>query len=122
MQEAQAGSHSQPQLLLYSGHDTTIMPLLVMLGEDTLNWPPYCSNIVFELWETPGWLSKSHTVRVLYNRQILPITGQAGDPHVHESVGPVCSGWSGVLSPNINWQFSLCLYVVSHPVTTILLR
>ena len=108
MQEAQAGSHSQPQLLLYSGHDTTIMPLLVLLGEDTLDWPPYCSNIVFELWETPGWLGKSHTVRVLYNCQILPVTGEAGDARVHDSAGLICS----VLSRNVN-RLAVCARVLS---------
>ena len=82
MQEALQASKSQPQpqLLLYSGHDTTIMPLLVMLGQDTLDWPPYCSNLVFELWEVPGsWLKRpGHLVRVLYNRSVLPISGQNG--------------------------------------------
>ena len=89
-EEAQGGSGSQPRLLLYSGHDTTIMPLLVMLGEDTLDWPPYCSNLVFELWETSGWLSKSYTVRVLYNRQTLQATGPAGEPGLVGGTGSNC--------------------------------
>jgi hypothetical protein len=36
----------QPRLALYSGHDTTIMPLLVTLGGDLSHWPPYVSNLV----------------------------------------------------------------------------
>lgn len=34
----------QPRLALYSGHDTTIMPLLVTLGGDLAHWPPYVSK------------------------------------------------------------------------------
>lgn len=36
----------QPRLALYSGHDTTIMPLLVTLGGNLDHWPPYVSNLV----------------------------------------------------------------------------
>ena len=35
-----------PRLALFSGHDTTIMPLLVTLGGDLSHWPPYVSNLV----------------------------------------------------------------------------
>ena len=35
-----------PRLALYSGHDTTIMPLLVTLGVDLSHWPAYVSNLV----------------------------------------------------------------------------
>ena len=36
----------EPRLALYSGHNTTIMPLLVTLGGDLAHWPPYVSNLV----------------------------------------------------------------------------
>lgn len=35
-----------PRLALFSGHDTTIMPLLVTLGGDLSLWPAYVSNLV----------------------------------------------------------------------------
>ena len=35
-----------PRLALFSGHDTTIMPLLVTLGGDLSHWPAYVSNLV----------------------------------------------------------------------------
>ncbi|KAG2424099.1 hypothetical protein HXX76_014774 [Chlamydomonas incerta] len=42
-----------PRMYLYSGHDSTIMPLLSALGLDVSHWPPYLSNIVLELWQLP---------------------------------------------------------------------
>lgn len=36
----------QPRMLLYSGHDTTLMPLLLALGQDLTDWPPYMSHLV----------------------------------------------------------------------------
>ena len=50
-------------MLLYAGHDTTIMPILTSLGYDMQDWPPYLSNVIFELWERDG----QHFVQVLYN-------------------------------------------------------
>jgi hypothetical protein len=49
-------THQQEQVghlkfMMYSGHDSTIMPLLTALGVDFERWPPYISNLVFELWE-----------------------------------------------------------------------
>lgn len=37
---------AQPRMLLYSGHDTTLMPLLLALGQDLTDWPPYMSHLV----------------------------------------------------------------------------
>ncbi|KAF9951828.1 hypothetical protein BGZ72_006714 [Mortierella alpina] len=53
---------------LYSGHDTTIVPLLGMLNAEDMRWPPYASNMLMELWKTP---EGSHFVRVLYNNVVL---------------------------------------------------
>ena len=41
---------------------STVMPLLSALGMDLVQWPPYASNLVFELWELP---TGEHVVRVL---------------------------------------------------------
>ena len=40
-----------PRLALYSGHDTTLLPLLISLGKDVWNgiWPPYASMMVIEV-------------------------------------------------------------------------
>ncbi|KAG9326024.1 hypothetical protein KVV02_000735 [Mortierella alpina] len=52
----------------YSGHDTTILPMLGMLDAEDMRWPPYASSILIELWETP---KGHHFVRVLYNHMAL---------------------------------------------------
>ncbi|KAF9131987.1 Acid phosphatase-like protein 2 [Mortierella sp. 14UC] len=56
---------------LYSGHDTTLMPLLGVLDSLDMRWPPYLSNILIELWETPS--SESY-IRVIYNSRIVTTT------------------------------------------------
>jgi len=44
-----------PKLVLYSAHDTTVLPLAVALGAAPADWPPYASSIVIEVWESvPG--------------------------------------------------------------------
>ncbi|KAG0211710.1 Acid phosphatase-like protein 2 [Mortierella sp. NVP41] len=53
---------------LYSGHDTTITPLLGVLDSLDMRWPPYASNVLIELWETP---SKEQFVRALYNNRVV---------------------------------------------------
>eukprot|EP00775_Hariotina_reticulata_P008609 gene8609-8790_t len=87
------------------------MPLLTALGIELETWPPYISNLVFELWElSPPTVSPqnnmaagsstsagaaaaaappaspgSFMVRVLYNKQPLQLPGAAeGDPHILE--------------------------------------
>ena len=63
-----AEGESKHQMYMYSGHDTTVMPLLATLGQDVSTWPPYVSNVIFELWEsqtTDG--KKQDYVKVLVN-------------------------------------------------------
>lgn len=63
-----ADGQPKHQMYMYSGHDTTIMPLLATLGQDVSTWPAYVSNVVFELWEsqTPDG-KKQDYVKVLVN-------------------------------------------------------
>lgn len=44
-------SKKQHKLCLYSGHDTTILPLLVALDVFDGTWPDFCANLAFELYE-----------------------------------------------------------------------
>ncbi|KAF9543133.1 Acid phosphatase-like protein 2 [Mortierella hygrophila] len=53
---------------LYSGHDTMLLPLLAVLDSLDLRWPPYASNLLIELWETP---THEKYIRVLYNSRIV---------------------------------------------------
>lgn len=69
-----------PRMYLYSGHDSSLMPILSALGLDLHAWPPFVSNIVLELWELPagaagkeGEAAARHVVRVMYNQSELDI-------------------------------------------------
>lgn len=70
------------KLVVFSGHDTVILPLLVLLGVHDNKWPPYASRVVFELWHNANgpknrkedeFYSKfqNHYIRVLYNGKPL---------------------------------------------------
>ena len=42
---------SSLKFVLYSGHDSTVTPLLINLGvHDRTRWTPYATRVVFELW------------------------------------------------------------------------
>lgn len=71
-----ASTASSPKLYLFSGHDSTITPILAALGAPLEEWPPFVANVVFELWGSKkGGVSKEHVddleVRLLYDRQPL---------------------------------------------------
>ncbi len=75
----------QPRLALYSGHDTTIMPLLVTLGGDLSHWPPYVSNLVRPWRGGRSWLGvhgAGRRARAVARRldlpgPALPVRGEA---------------------------------------------
>lgn len=71
-----AGKEGDLKFALYSGHDTTVAPLLGVLKADNYNmmWPPYASNIVFELWKEKR--TGRHVVRVVYNGKTLKLQHQ----------------------------------------------
>ncbi|KAG0338277.1 hypothetical protein BG004_007285 [Podila humilis] len=57
-----------PRFKLYSGHDTTLTPLLGLLESSDMRWPPYASNILFELWTAP---SGDQFVRIFQNGSVM---------------------------------------------------
>ncbi|KAL7504009.1 hypothetical protein ACHAXN_001730 [Cyclotella atomus] len=67
-----------PKLALFSGHDTTLMPILATLGQDVwagTEWAPYASMILIEIYEV-GNPSKSeftsgYAFRLIYNGEVL---------------------------------------------------
>ncbi|KAK3838175.1 MAG: histidine phosphatase superfamily [Linnemannia gamsii] len=63
-----AKAQGRVRLSFYSGHDTTVLPLLGLFDAEDMRWPPYASNILVELWKTP---QEEHFVRVLYNQAVL---------------------------------------------------
>jgi len=44
------GGEAMPQYMVFSGHDTTIAPLLASLQSYDGQWPPYASHMEIELW------------------------------------------------------------------------
>jgi hypothetical protein len=42
------------KLALFSGHDTSVMPLLVALGHKIQTWPPFVAHVELELWAAAG--------------------------------------------------------------------
>ncbi|KAJ2747008.1 hypothetical protein GGI20_000904 [Coemansia sp. BCRC 34301] len=72
MQEHIGGKTGSLKFALYSGHDSTVAPLLAVLHASNRNmlWPPYASNILFELWKKNDG---NRVVRVIYNGQVLKL-------------------------------------------------
>jgi len=56
-----------PRLMLFSAHDTTLLPLLAALGQHQTRWPGFTSHIAVELWQHKGRFS----VRVLHDGEPL---------------------------------------------------
>ncbi|KAJ2163125.1 hypothetical protein GGF46_000054 [Coemansia sp. RSA 552] len=67
-----AGKTGNLKFALYSGHDTTVWPLLTVLGASNREnlWPPYASNLIIELWRKHD---NSRVVRVLFNGHVLQV-------------------------------------------------
>lgn len=61
---------------LFSGHDTTILPMLMALNVTSVLWPPYAATLVFEVYRDGG--SAPTGVALKYLGQPLPIPGCAG--------------------------------------------
>lgn len=67
MKDALEG-RTTPKLVLYSGHDVTLSPLLYVLGIYHGEWTPYASRIVIELYESKDrTINNNHMLKFLYN-------------------------------------------------------
>jgi len=68
IKKAQKGER---KLYLVSAHDTTVLPLLIALEVFDGNWPKYCADLAFELWEDHSYSGNQEAdrfqLRVLYN-------------------------------------------------------
>jgi len=67
---------SVPSILLFSGHDTTIMPWLTAYGLPPSEWVGYASTLLVELYQDND--GGDNMVRVIYNQQELTIPGCGG--------------------------------------------
>ncbi len=60
-------SKTQEKFILYSGHDTTIEPLISTLGLTDGTWPPYASRFVVETYSFDHGGHKHLLLRILFN-------------------------------------------------------
>jgi len=84
-----------PKLALFSGHDTTLMPLLATLGDKVwsgTDWPPYASMIQIEIHEITNSNEGSdfpsgYAFRLVYNGAVLTerMDGCAADSELCDS-------------------------------------
>ena len=79
------GKHGR-KMQLYSGHDTTLIPLLLMLGDALERWPPFASNLVIELY----WCERlsSHVVKLIFNQRLLEVKPLTPALFVEATEGP----------------------------------
>ncbi|KAL1925329.1 uncharacterized protein VTP21DRAFT_212 [Calcarisporiella thermophila] len=57
---------------LYASHDDTITAILGTMGVPSYRWPPYASNVIFELWRADSaQFEQRYFLRVLYNGKWL---------------------------------------------------
>jgi hypothetical protein len=77
-----ADSNDEPRFAIYSGHDSTMMPLLTVLGaaEENAAWPPYASSLVFEVWGPAAGGAKGAGV-ALEGRRERAGAGRPPPPH-----------------------------------------
>jgi len=73
------GRQPVPKLALFSGHDTTLMPILATLGQDVwsgFEWAPYASMFLIEVYEMLNTNKDSefpsgYAFRLIYNGEVL---------------------------------------------------
>lgn len=58
------GEQNGDKVTIYSGHDNTIIPLLLSLGYRMPTWPPYASRLILELYKSRD---NTHYIRLVYN-------------------------------------------------------
>ncbi len=54
-------------MYLYACHDISLMPMLTSLKAFDNRWPPYCSDLTFELWQDKAG---KHWVNLLYRDEV----------------------------------------------------
>merc|ERR1712196_57552 len=68
-QNQNQNNDSKKKFVIFSGHDSTIVPILCSLGIYENIWPPYASNIVFEI-ATYKRNRNKYYIRTIYNDRI----------------------------------------------------
>lgn len=58
---------SNSKFVLYSGHDITLTPFLMLLGIFDGKWPPYASTLILELYSKKEKLKVHYFLKIIYN-------------------------------------------------------
>ncbi len=64
------------RLAIYSGHDSTIFPLLVALRITPTSFTDFAAHVVFEVYRDNA--TKEHYVHLLYNDEAVQLPGCDG--------------------------------------------
>jgi len=72
IQERIAGRIDRPKFFFYSGHDSSVGPLMATFGTFDGVWPPYASHIELELWSDA---QASFYFQVKYNGRTMTLPG-----------------------------------------------
>jgi len=67
MSESIESPETSPKWCQFSGHDSTMIPLMVSLGLYDAGWPQYGANIILEIWELQDSSSSSYCVQVFFD-------------------------------------------------------
>lgn len=90
------------QLMVYSGHDTTVMPVLKALSLWDGSWPPFAAEIRLELWKvTEGHSVDTWRVRAVGNQVGDGVALFCSLRDFQLRVQQVASGAGPILPPNL---------------------
>ena len=78
-------------ILIYSGHDSTLVPILCALGIYDYKWPPYASYLALEIAEEKLSSGVKLWVRAIYNDEALAIGSKR--PFAGQCVSNVMENW-----------------------------
>ena len=76
-EDAAAGQAKQ-RLSIYSGHDSTLISLLAVMGAYKGQWPPVASTVVLESWwngESAATGKSGAFIRVIFNGELVMLPG-----------------------------------------------
>ncbi len=76
MDNTLGNKNNVPKFYIYSAHDLSVGPIMGALGLDKIDWSPYASNVIFELWRNnksnPNSVNyDDYIVRLIYNGKVI---------------------------------------------------
>jgi acid phosphatase len=104
-------SIGSPLFSFFSAHDNSIASILGYFNFDNFRWPPYASNIIFELWKSNSFVDSDSDsnypgifVRFLYNGQLLSLSSAGCSDPAACSLDQFLQYTNSLSSQNIDQQ------------------